>query len=158
MPSMYELTNAAEQLYTLLTDGADEQAIHDTLEAMGASEKLESYAKIIRQFEIDVQNYKDEKNRFAEKQRLAENNIQRMKEAVKGFMQASGQAKAKAGVFDIRLTSGKSCQIVNEELLDPSYFIPQPPKLDKAAVRQALLAGEEVPGATLVQSQGVSIK
>ncbi len=158
MPSLYELTSAAEQLYTLLTDGADEQAIHDTLEAMGASEKLESYAKIIRQLEADINDYKDEKEFLSKKQRRAEKNVLRMKEAIKDFMQVSGWSKTKAGVFNIRLTVGESAQIVNEELLDPSYFIPQPPKLDKVAVRAALLAGEKMSGAVLVQSQGVCIK
>lgn len=159
MANLYEMTEAAAQLYEmLLNDEIDEQTLNDTIEAMGAGEKLESYSKIIRQLENDSAGYKAEKDRMAAKQRAAEKAIDRMKNSIICFMKASGQKKAKAGVFELALSVSKSAQIVNDELLDKQYFIPQPPKVDKAAIRAALLAGDEVPGAVLMTSTGVRIK
>ena len=49
MATLYELTNQANALYELLQgEEIDEQTFNDTLEAMGAGEKIESYCKIIK--------------------------------------------------------------------------------------------------------------
>lgn len=159
MATLYEMTTAAEQLYEMLqNEDIDEQTLTDTIEAMGAEEKLESYVKIIRQLENDSAGYKVEKDRMAAKQKFTEKAIDRMTGSVIQFMTASGQKKAKAGVFDLALSVSRSAQIVNDELLDKQYLIPQDPKVDKAAIRKALLAGETVDGAVLVENTGVRIR
>lgn len=159
MASIFELTVKGARLYEmLLDDEIDQQTVNNTLEAMGADEELEEYAKIIRQLELDNESCQAEKKRLTDKQRQIENAAGRVERSIIAFMQAVGKNKTQAGTFEIKLTTGKPCEIVNEELLDEKYFKPQPPKIDKAAIRAALLAGEEVPGAVLTTSTGVRIR
>lgn len=159
MASIFELTVKGARLYEmLLDDEIDEQTVNNTLEAMGADEKLEEYAKIIRQLELDDESCETEMERLTDKRFQIKNAADRMKNAVIAFMQATGKSKTQVGTFEIKLTTGKPCEIVNDELLDEKYFKPQPPKIDKAAIRAALLAGDEVPGAVLTTSTGVRIK
>lgn len=54
--NLYEMTAAANELYALLTvDEIDEETVKDTLEAMGAEEKLESCCVVIRELEADAE-------------------------------------------------------------------------------------------------------
>ena len=78
--TLYEMTTAANALYEMLCNNEiDAQTITDTLEAMGAEEKLESYCKVIRQLEADAEALKAEKARIADKQKTVENSVARMK-------------------------------------------------------------------------------
>lgn len=157
--TLYEMTEHATQLYELLlTDEIDEQTLNDTLEAIGAGEKLESYCKVIRQLEADASAYKAEKDRLAQKQKQAENAIERMKTAVANYMQAIGKTKADAGVFKVSITETKSTNIIDETKIPQAYIIPQPPKIDKSSIRKALLSGVEIPGVTLQINSGVRIR
>lgn len=157
--TLYEMTEQARQLYELLlADEIDEQTLTDTLEAIGAGEKLENYCKVIRQLEADAAAYKAEKDRLAAKQRQAENAIERMKTAVANYMQAIGKTKTDAGVFKVSITQTKSTNIIDESLIPNDYIIPQPPKIDKSSIRKALLAGAEIPGVTLQINSGVRIR
>ena len=60
--TLYEFTGAAKDLYALLeNDEIDEQTFHDTLEAIGAEDKVESYCQIISQLEADKAELVDAK-------------------------------------------------------------------------------------------------
>ena len=53
--TLYEMSETARQLYELLEAGEiDEQTVNDTMESIGASEKLESYVYIQRQLESEI--------------------------------------------------------------------------------------------------------
>lgn len=159
MATLYEMTTDAARLYEmLLNEEIDEQTLNDTIEAMGAEEKLESYVKIIRQLEHDSAGYKFEKDEMAKKQKRADKAIDRMKGSVIQFMNAIGQKKARAGMFDLTLSVSKSAQIVNDELVDKQYLVPQQPKINKDAIRKDLLAGKTIEGAVLVENTGVRIR
>jgi len=70
MATLYELTGQAAQLMELLEAGEiDEQTVQDTLDSMMVPEKLEDYGMVIRQLTADVEDYKREKDFFADKQR-----------------------------------------------------------------------------------------
>ncbi len=157
--NLYEMTAAANNLYELLTASEiDEQIFKDTLEAMGTSEKLESYCKIIRQLEADAETFKAEKVRFADKQKTAENSVERMKLAIINFMKAEGKEKEKTNLFAISLSKSKAVEITDEKKIPTQYLIEQAPKIDKSSIRAELMAGGEVAGAVLKINEGVRIK
>lgn len=157
---LYNLTVRAKRLYEMLQDeDIDEQTVNDTLEAMEADEKLESCAMLIRQLKADETALKDEKEWIEKKRSKISKDIDRFNEELRRFMEVSDQKSVKVGIFNISIVKNPpKTEIVNDELLDKQYFVPQPPKIDKAAIRAALLAGEEVPGAVLMTSTGVRIK
>lgn len=154
--TLYEMTGAAAELYELLQNGdIDEQVYADTLEAIGAEEKLESYCKIWTQLETDAANYAEEIRRMTERKKTLENNIERMKEAVGTFLRATGQDKAKAGTFTVSFGKSKAVNVYDETKIPERFLKPQPPKIDKIAIKDAINAGEIVEGAEIVVNEGV---
>lgn len=157
--NLYDMTKNAVELYDLLTSGEiDEQVFNDTLSAMGVEEKLESYCKVIRQLEADVEMLKAEKDRIAQKQKTAENSITRMKNAVADFLHAQGTEKSSAGIFTVALSTSKAVNIVDESKIPVRFLVEQAPKIDKSAIRKELMSGAEIEGCELQENEGVRIK
>ena len=157
--TLYELTTAATNLYELMTSGEiDEQTLADTLEAMGAGEKLESYCKIIRQLERDAEAFKAEKERLYRKQLAPESSIARLKSLVADFLKAQDTKKSTAGIFTISLSESKATNIIDESKIPARFLVEQAPKIDKAAILAELKAGGIVEGCELKINEGVRIK
>lgn len=157
--NLFEMTVAANELYDLLTSGEiDEQVFADTLQAMGTEEKLESYCKVIKQLEADLEMLKAEKERIEKKKKTIENSILRMKKAVTDFMKAQGTQKASAGTFTVALSTSKAVNILDENKIPARFLVEQAPKIDKAAIRAELMTGAEIEGCELQINEGVRIK
>lgn len=157
--TLYEMTANAIYLYDLLSNGdIDEQTVNDSLEGMDVAGKLEDYCKVIRQFEADAAAYKAEKDRLAAKQKKAEDAAERLEEAVLNYMSAANTEKAKCGVFEIKVKQSKAANIVNADAISSEYVIQQPPKIDRAAIRKALMSGKAVDGAELKINYSINIK
>ena len=147
MATLYELTGQAAQLMELLEAGEiDEQTVQ------------EDYGMVIRQLTADVEDYKREKEFFADKQRRADNAIKRMKKTLAAYLAATQQDNVQAGRFVLTSTSSKSVDVFNLAAVPAEYMQPQPPKVDKQSIRNALLAGETVAGAALIETPGCVIK
>ena len=159
MASIYEMTAQGRALYELLqADEIDEQTFADTLEAMGAAEKVEAYCKVIKQLQSDAEMYKGEIDRLTARKKTAENGVERMKAALLMFLQQTGQDKVKAGTFSVYTATTQVVQINDEKALPCFYLVEQPPKVDKIGIKKALKDGETVAGAELVNNTGVRIK
>lgn len=157
--TLYEMTANAIYLYDLLSNGdIDEQTVNDSLEGMDVAGKLEDYCKVIRQFEADAAVYKAEKDRLAAKQKKAEEAVERLEAAVLNYMSATNTEKVKCGVFDVKVKQSKAANIVNADEISPEYMIQQPPKIDRAAIRKALMSGKAVDGAELKINYSINIK
>jgi hypothetical protein len=154
--TLFEMSNTARQLYELLESGEiDEQTVLDTMESIGASEKLESYVFIQKQLEAEIAAFKAEIERMTERKRSLEANVERMKRAQIDYMKATGQRKATAGTFTLSLRESKSVKVLDEAAIPETYWKPQPAKLDKAGIKDALKAGESVPGCEIETSFSV---
>lgn len=159
MSSLYELTQEAAYLQELLESGEiDEQVFNDTLEAMDIDTKIESICKVIRNLEAAATAYKTEKDRLAAKEKTANNGIARLKESLLNYMLTVNKKKVDAGVFTVSTRMSKSVEVIYEDMLDEKYFVPQPDKIDKAAITKDIKAGEPVTGAKLVERPYVAIK
>ncbi len=159
MATLYELTTQATALYEMLqAEIIDEQIFNDTLEAMGAGEKIESYCKIIKQFQSDADMFKTEIDRLTARKKTAENGVERMKAALLLFLQQTGQDKVKAGSFAVSTATTQAVNITDEKAIPCIYLVEQPPKIDKVGIKNALKAGEEISGAELINNTGVRIR
>ncbi|MBQ6264928.1 MAG: siphovirus Gp157 family protein [Clostridia bacterium] len=157
--TLYEMTEQAMALYELLqNDEIDEQAVADTLEAIGANEKIETYCKLIRQFEADKEAVKSEIDRMKAKKEAAENAVERLKNGILEFMAATDTTKADIGLFKLSVTESKAVDIIDESKIPQKFKIPQPDKIDKAGIREILKNGGSVEGTQLKINKGVRIK
>ena len=158
---LFEMTEAAKQLYELLESGEiDEQAVNDTLESIGASEKLEDYVHVLKSFEAEMTMYDAEIIRLKENKRILENRVSYLKSKILDFMQATNQKTANAGTFKLRVYESKSCEIEDESMIPLQYMreIPARFEPDKNAIKAALKSGETISGASMKTSYSVTAK
>lgn len=159
--TLYEMSAAAMQLYELLEAGEiDEKTVEDTMESIGASEKLESYVYVQAQLEAEIGAYKAEIDRMTERKKSLEAQVERLKNAQIAYMQATGQKSANAGTFKLTLRANKSVEITDESAIPDEYltFIPASTRPDKKTMLAAMKNGAEIAGASLKTSYSVTAK
>lgn len=158
MSTLYELSLAAQNLLDLLTDEEiDEQTFNDTLEAMGAAEKVENTCKVIGCLTADVEMFKKEIERCQKRKKTIENNIKWLKQALLNFYISSGEKQLKAGTFTVSSRKSKAVEIINSDLI-PSEFVVFEPTINKSEIKKRLTAGEKVQGAELTERVSVQIR
>lgn len=159
--TLFEMSAAAQQLQTLLEAGEiDEQVLADTMESIGASEKLESYVYVQKNLEAEIVAFDAEIKRMTERKKALESRVERLKAAQVQFMQATGQKSASAGTFRLTLRESKSVEITDEAAIPAEYItvIPSSTRPDKKAMLAALKDGAEISGASLKTGWSVIVK
>lgn len=159
MATLFEMTEQAQCLYGLLETGEiDPKTLKDTLESIGANEKLENYVYIQKQLESDLVALKNEKDRLEKKIKTCSNNIEKMKSAVLMFMTAAGIKKAKAGTFNLSVGTSEKIRVTDESKIPQEFLIKQPPKIDLMSLKKLLKNGDKVSGAVLEQTEYVRVR
>ena len=141
MSSLYEVTGNILALQEMLESPIDDEDIlKDTLEAVqGEYEaKIESYCKVIRNIEADIEAIKTETKRLSEKKKVLENNIDRLKKAMFDSMKATNTNKVKGQIFTVAIqrNGGKLPVIVDvetSELPDDLVKVVESPDLEAIA-------------------------
>lgn len=159
MASLYELTMQALQLQDMLESGdIDEEIFNDTLESMDVDTKIENICKVIRNLDADAKAYKEEKDRLASRQKVAENGVQRLKQSLVTYLSTVQKKSLQAGIFKVSLGTSEKVRILYEDMLPEEYLKQQPPKVDTAGIKAALKEGKAVEGAEIEQSLYVTIR
>ena len=133
--TLYELTEEYQYLSELLQDDSvDPEVINDTLEALeGELEfKADSYAKIIKEFEGDIEKLKAEINRLKSKRQTLENSISRLKKNLFDCMVATDKKKFKTDLFsfNIQKNGGQKPLILDVEVNDlPDELVVKEPNM-----------------------------
>lgn len=158
--TLYEMTQQAQALYDMLTCGEiDEQTFNDTLESIGADEKINSYCEIIQQLKADSTSCEAEIDRLSSRKESFDKNIDRMKNALDSFLQAKGRTKEKTDKFTVSYRKSERVQILDETVIPTSYIkIKETKSIDKIGIKQAIKDGISVPGAVLEQCRNLQIK
>lgn len=158
--TLYEMTEAARQLKALLeADEIDEQTFSDTIEAIGADEKIDAYCQIIREYEAEITARKSEIERLRTANDRAEKAIDRMKSALDGFMTASEQSKAKTALFSVSYRSAKSVLITDESRIPERFLtVKTTTAPNKTEIKRFISDGGTVDGAEIVESRSIQIK
>ena len=137
------------------------ETLKDTLDSIeeAIEVKAENIAKLIRNLEADKKAFEEEEKRFKEKKQAADNRIKSLKLYLEDNMRLTGKTKFKAGFFSFAIQNNPpSVEVFDEALLPERFLIEQPPKIDRAGIKELLKAGEEVPGAELKQTEGLRIR
>lgn len=118
-------------------------------------EKLENVALWIKDLTAEAAALKAEKQAFADRQKAAENKAESLK---KWLTEALAGEKFKTTKVAVSFRKTKSVQVEDIWKLDDSYVKYAEPTADKAAIKKAIEAGQEVAGATLVENVSISVK
>lgn len=113
MGTLFDITEDFRSLYELATDPeCDEQVFQDTLEGLMGELEIKScgYTQVIKQLDMEAKQAKEVSQMFAEKAKVRENHIKRMKEALKIAMETAGTDQIEAGAFTIKLQKNGGLQ------------------------------------------------
>jgi hypothetical protein len=148
----------------LMESQEDAQAVADTIEAEAwpLEVKAQNVAYAIRNLEASAAAIKEAEAQMAERRKRIEKRAESIKEYLKMCMEVAGVNKIDCPHFALSIAKNPPSVEIDEPGLLPYRFTIQPPMPpavpDKAAIKAALKAGEDVPGARLTAGTRLSIK
>jgi len=155
---MYELVEAYQNIMDLDLEEQDLQAVLTSLEGT-IEEKAENLVKVMNQLKAEEIAYNDEIKRLSNKKGSVNKKHDNLKEYLSTSLQAMNIGKLKAGLSDISFRKSESASIDDEKLIPKDYIKTKTTEsVDKTAIKKAIKAGEEVPGASITVKQNIQIK
>lgn len=165
MTQLYLLANeyraAADQLADM---DLDEQTIADTLESLSGDleVKATNVAMFCRNLEAAAASIKEAEGAMSARRKAIEKRADNLRQYLLASMQTAGINKIECPYFALSIKTNPPAVVINEPGLIPAEFMrrpePPPPAPDKTAIKEAIKAGREVPGAHLAQGSRLDIK
>jgi hypothetical protein len=163
--SLYQIAHEYRALVDHLMDTqTDAQAIADTLEgeAYPLEVKAQNVAYAVKNLEATAAAIKAAEQEMAERRKVTEKRAEQLREYAKTCMEVAGVSKIECPHFALTIKKNPAAVDIFEAALIPQSFMkmpePPPPSPDKAAIKAAIQAGNEVPGAQLSQGTRLDIK
>lgn len=154
MATLYQIDQAIMDLVDNETGEIIDIEKFDRLQ-MERDEKIESIALYIKDLKAEAEALKAEKLAFAERQKVAENKVESLKNYLAYALK--GQAfKSTKAVVSFRKT--QQVDIPDIYALDENFLKYAEPTADKIAIKEAIKQGKTVAGATLVENTSIIIK
>lgn len=164
MTALYEIAAAyradAERLAEL---DLDPQTLADTLESMSGEleVKAQNVAFVARNIEALAASIKEAEGTMATRRKALESRAASLRSYLLRNMQLAGVQKIEGPYLRLSIKNNPAAVDVFDAAQIPSDYMrqpePPPPAPDKTAIKEALKAGVDVPGARLSQSQRLDI-
>jgi len=122
---------------------------------MERTQKIEGVALWYRNLLSDAEQYKAEKQRFAELEAQSKSKAESLKEWLIYALQGE---KLKTTRVNISYRKSQSVEVIANSMIPNEYLNYSEPTINKAAIKAAIKKGETVPGAMLMDSQNIQIK
>ena len=160
MAKLYELSTGYKNIEYLLENREDSEELAAVLNSLDAEieDKAENIAKLIKNYEADIEAFKTEEKRIAERRRTLENDVKRLKEYLFNNMKLTGKTKFKRGTFSFNIAKNPpSVEITNADIISSDYKV-LTETIDKKAILTDLKEGKDVQGAILRETTGLRIR
>ena len=144
-----------------------EQALRDTLDGIGGEleDKAADIAVLIKEMTAEAAALREEELNLAERRKAKENRVKWLTQYLADNMQAAGLAKVDRPRATLSFRKSKGVKIDDEEGFilwaeeaGQSRFLNVKTTVNKTAIRDALKAGDELPGAVIEERQSLLIK
>lgn len=162
-PTLYGITSELNDILTQLEElGGEitpelEQALAINEENFAA--KSEDYGHAILNLKGMAAAAKAEKERLAALQKFYENTYNRLDNALKTAMVATGHDKVETPTMRISLRHTTATEVDDLDAVPMEYKTTKVEVVaDKTAIKKAIQSGEDVPGAHLVENVSLQIK
>lgn len=161
--TLYELTNAYNNILTLVEEGATPEEMELTLENIEdeIENKADSYAVIIKTLEAHKKMLAEEEKRLYSKRKNLEGNIDRLKRNLENSMELVGKKKFKTDKFSFGIQKNPmSANIVDESKVPEKYKkIIEAINIDKKSmVADFKDNGELIDGVEFIQTESLRIR
>jgi len=164
---LYEIEQKYLEALDLFTDPDEEiqpDIVADTLEAIEGEFEIKAVQVVAfaKQMEAEAEAIKQAEERMEKRRKALEGRARWLKDYVKIGMETMGQKKLSSAWFVLSVQKNPPSVDVYDEGAIPGEFKripePPPPAPDKAAIKAAIAAGREVPGARLVNGTRLAIR
>ena len=165
MTALYEIAAEYRDAATKLAElDLDAQTIADTLEGLSGDleTKAQNVAFFVRNLEATAAAIKQAEADMSARRKAMENRADSLRRYIFESMTVAGIEKIECPHFRLAIKNNPAAVDVFEPGLVPASFMrtpePTPPAPDKTAIKEALKAGQDVPGARLTSGQRLEIK
>ena len=154
---LYELT----EIYLNLKDmDIEEGDLNSALENIDdeIETKADNIAKVLRDFDGDIEALKSEEERLAKKRKAIENRQKQLKEYLQNAMLVLDKRKFKTDLFSFNIqNNAPSLKILDESKIPEDYYKIEK-KLNKNDLKEAVKSGLFEDAAELVQTESLRIR
>lgn len=165
MASLYELSAEYAAFLDAYMNAQNDEEAAEILQSLKdihgeMTEKGENYIKVIKNVQSDVDGYEAEIKRLTKKVTAGKNFITGLKNTMLYAMQMTNTSKIKTSIGDWALQiNPMSCDVTDPDKVPARFHIPQPDKIDKAAmIREHKATGEVFEGSEFKQEQGIRFR
>ena len=165
--SLYSLTDECRSLYDALMASVDEETGEVDISLVNAlaerqeawEDKAVAVACVYRSLDEDAARVGREIERLTAMKKRLERERDRVKEGLSAAFTALGVEKVKGMYADISFRASEQTIIDNADAVPEEYMTVKTTYMpNKTAIREAIKAGKEVPGAHLEQRKNIQIK
>lgn len=156
--TLYDISTQYQEFLSKVESGEiPEEAVSDTLEGLDGvfDEKADNIACVIKSLNAESQAIKEERDKLADRQKSKENTAQRLKDYLFTQMAFLGKTKLETARNVLSFRKSEAVVIVGDV---PEKYLKVKTEPDKTAIKAALKAGADVPGAHIEQREGLVIK
>lgn len=168
MISLYEMTEGIAKIWQLV-ESDDETPLDENtwalLDGMAAElldkllpAKIASYCGFIRSLEASIDAHKTEEERLYRRRSAMQTLTARLKRNMQAALEVAGVDKVDAGTFRVALQKGSPSLEVDQGKEPAEYMVPQPAKLDRRGLLEAVKSGRKFEGVRLVQGRHLRIR
>lgn len=118
-------------------------------------EKLRNIAFVAINASADIEAYKAQEKRFKAKRTAAEKTLAWAKETL--ARELAGQ-KMKEAEFTISYRKSEAVEIADLNAVPDEFLVPQPPKVDRVGLKEAIKGGAVIDGVTIAEKQNIQIR
>ena len=154
MATLYEIK---KEILACIDMETGEIIAPEKLEAlqMDKREKLRNIAFVALNAAADAKAYEEQEKKFAARKRSAKATVEWAKATLAAEL---GGQKMKEPEFSISYRKSEAVEVADEAAVPDEFRIPQPDKIDRAALKAALKNGAVIAGAQIVERQNIQIK
>ena len=157
MANLYELNRQIAEFELVIDEETGEITNAEELDQiqMERDEKIENIALWIKNLKADAEAFKNEKQVFAEKERIAKNKAECLTAYIHDALHGE---KFETTRVRISYRKSQAVEITDPDKLPAAMLRLKEPEPDKAKIKDLLKAGTIVAGAELVERQSIQIK
>ena len=162
--NLYEISSEYVNAFLSLADSElPDEVINDTLEGLEGEfiDKGKAVIAFILNLEAEAEAMRSAEKRIADRRKIAQNKVERLKDYLRSNMEMTGIKEIKADDFSFKATfypnRDESVVIDNEEII-PAMFFRVKKEADKTAIKSSIKNGVDVPGAHIEKKSRLEIK
>ncbi|HCT0311584.1 TPA: siphovirus Gp157 family protein [Staphylococcus pseudintermedius] len=161
MTTLFNLTDAYQQVYDLIAEQGDETVLIETLQSINDAleEKADGYVAVIKTLEADNVAIDEEIKRLRQRKTSNQNGISRLKESLQFSMESTGKEKFKTALNSYSIANNPpSLDVVKESLIPKEYWLSQAPKLNKKDLLKDIKNGADIKGVEVKQTRSLRVR